>query len=406
MKRRSSILLFDMDGVLLEAGGYWRALQDCVSLVGKALGYREVRLSKEDIHLFEAVGITSEWDSSAVCASLLISQLWENGLDARLPENPILGALPPHSLPCPDFGTFCRAFASQPNQDHVPLLRAELLLMEGKAGYTPVQVSILQSILRKARSIQGSLTHRIFQEMVLGSQIFEVTYAIPPLLNVDAYLRQFDVPALAPSDLASLRTWLEMKDHSAAIFTNRPSQPPDGYFSTPEAEIGAKTVGLENIPIVGLGALSWCAFKHGLDQDAFLKPSPVHVLAALWLAMDHSPSSPKVVPFAANLKLSTQKEDSLVRALEVALQALEGAGRENWIGLEGSRVYVFEDTVRGMKSARAAGKVLAKMDIHPQVELCGITDSKPKQEALSDFGAAVFPSLSAALSSLGMITLR
>jgi hypothetical protein len=44
------------------------------------------------------------------------------------------------------------------------------------------------------------------------------------------------------------------------------------------------------------------------------------------------------------------------------------------------------------------------MDIRFDIELCGITDSRPKQEALSDFGAAVFPSLSAALSAWGVIT--
>jgi hypothetical protein len=198
------------------------------------------------------------------------------------------------------------------------------------------------------------------------------------------------VPALAPSGLASLQTWFDMKDHSGAIFTNRPSLPPDGYFSTPEAEIGAQTVGLENLPIVGFGALSWFAFKRGLDLEAFLKPSPVHVLAALWLALERGSS--------------LEKEDSLITALKAALQALDGEGREGWMGLEGSQVFVFEDTVRGMKSARTAGEILAKMDIHIQVELYGITDSRPKQEALSDFGAAVFPDLSAALTSLGVIT--
>ena len=49
------ILLFDLDGVLLEPRGYHRALRETVTLVGQWLGYRRVTLTPEDIELFESV---------------------------------------------------------------------------------------------------------------------------------------------------------------------------------------------------------------------------------------------------------------------------------------------------------------------------------------------------------------
>ena len=50
------ILLFDMDGVLLEPGGYHKALTETVRLIGESLGYKNVELTPADIAAFEAAG--------------------------------------------------------------------------------------------------------------------------------------------------------------------------------------------------------------------------------------------------------------------------------------------------------------------------------------------------------------
>ena len=48
------ILLFDMDGVLLESRGYHLALQETVRIMAIALGFEDRTLSADDIATFEA----------------------------------------------------------------------------------------------------------------------------------------------------------------------------------------------------------------------------------------------------------------------------------------------------------------------------------------------------------------
>ena len=70
-------LLFDMDDVLIKPGAYHRALQETVRLVAAALGYGEFSLSHADIQAFESAGVYSEWDTSAICAALMLVTAWK-----------------------------------------------------------------------------------------------------------------------------------------------------------------------------------------------------------------------------------------------------------------------------------------------------------------------------------------
>ena len=71
------ILLFDMDGVLLESLGYHMALQETVRIMAKALGFGDLTLSADDIAAFEAGGINKEWDEAAICTALLLEAVWK-----------------------------------------------------------------------------------------------------------------------------------------------------------------------------------------------------------------------------------------------------------------------------------------------------------------------------------------
>ena len=71
------ILLFDMDGVLLESHGYHLALQETVRYMAKVLGLEDLSLSDDDIATFEAGGITNEWDEAAISTALLLEAVWK-----------------------------------------------------------------------------------------------------------------------------------------------------------------------------------------------------------------------------------------------------------------------------------------------------------------------------------------
>jgi len=282
-----SIILFDMDGVLLEANGYHRALQDTVKLVSKSLGFDGFLLSPDQIASFEASGVTNEWDTAAICVALLLKQAWKFKPTITLPEKVRDLRAQNTDFPTPDIDPFIRGIELQGQQ---ALEYAEHTLANNGDSLNLSQKMILRNLLRNGRVISKSLTKRIFQELVLGSRQFKDSYQKPALLDTPSYLTQFDKAALDSKHFGRLADWLDEKEHSASIVTNRPDLSMHGFFSTPEAEIGAQLAGLEQLPIVGSGSLSWAVQKHksGRPLYSFLKPSPIHTLSALQLALGAS----------------------------------------------------------------------------------------------------------------------
>jgi beta-phosphoglucomutase-like phosphatase (HAD superfamily) len=368
------ILLFDMDGVLIEPLAYHRALRDVVDLIARAMGFSDIHITKEQIEIFESVGLTSEWDSSAICSALLYDRVWMRHPSYLLPLLPPLPHPPTHAMPTPDFEAFARSIGND-STNLPPLVLAERILLDN-SSYNESQTITLQTILRQARAPAHSLTFRLFQELVLGSRNYTEAYKLPPFTDTESYLRLFDRPVLSVETHARLKDWLAIPKHHAAIITNRPSRMPHGDGGTPEAEIGAQLCGLEELPIIGYGELSWLSARRGCGNDDFIKPSPVHVLAALRTILDESPA--RSVAMAAELVVD-QNQDS------------------TWAELDGSEVTVFEDSVIGIHSALAAKEILLQAGIETHWNLYGVTESEPKRAVLTSAGAVTLPTLRAAL---------
>jgi hypothetical protein len=368
------ILLFDMDGVLIEPLAYHKALSDVVNLIANTMGFPGLHITSEQIEIFEAVGLSSEWDSSALCSALLHDRVWKQLPSYRLPLLPPLPSPSTHDMPPPDFEAFAHSIRND-KTDLPPLALAERILL-ADSPYDESQTITLQTILRHARTPEHSLTFRLFQELVLGSQTYSETYNLPPFIDTQSYLRLFDRPVLPAETYARLKDWLNLPKHHAAIMTNRPSRMPQGHGGTPEAEIGAQLCGLEELPIIGYGELSWLSASRGCGYDDFLKPSPVHVLAALRTVFGESSASS--VAIAAELVID-QNHDS------------------TWGEFDGSEVTVFEDSVIGIHSALAAEQILLQAGIETRWNLYGVTKSEPKRKALTSAGAITLPTLHAAL---------
>ena len=370
------IILLDMDGVLLKPLAYHKALQETVRLVACALGFKNIDLTEQDISAFESVGVSSEWDSAAICAALLMERTWMHDKHRKLPAS--LSEPPnnyPESTP-PDFHGFAISMGQKDLSELRPLERAERLLVELSNHHDPDQKDVLRSILRDARAADNSLTHRTFQELVLGSQTYEEVYSLQGNLDTQSYLLDYDHPCLDIQTRMILNEWLERPRHEAVIFTSRPSTPLPGTFSTPEAELGAELVGLGNLPILGLGGLAWLSEQFDVNRQKFLKPSPVHVLAALQLSLDHS----------------------LADALMNAARLVEFGGfDESWEYLNGAQVWVYEDTTGGLKSALAAQSILGEHGIKLSVSLYGIADDPAKVRTLQETGADTAPEINTAL---------
>jgi hypothetical protein len=371
-----------MDGVLVEPRAYHLALQKTVSLVGKAVGFPGVELQASDITSFESSGISSEWDSAAICAALTLTLVWKVDQHRRLPYS--LHEAPPQPLVIapPDFHKFAVLLGRTDLKSLRPLARAAHLLMEEGTSLTPDQQGELKSILSKARQINGSLTHRLFQEMILGSQVFEEVYRLSPLLDSESFLLAYDRPALSNDECSKLREWSGKTGNRIVIFTSRPSRAPQGAACTPEAEIGAQLVGLEQTPIAGLGGLLWLSQQLGADVETFLKPDPVHTLFALGLAMGREQN----------------------QCLESAARFSTGVGEKHfWEDLKRAEVLVFEDTAGGISSVSSAKKLLSKAGVRIKTRYFGITSDEVKGRSLKEYGAEVFPTLAAALKAAKVI---
>lgn len=373
------IFLFDLDDVLLESGGYHRALKETVAGISRALGFHQANICDDVIHRFEAAGITAEWDSAAICVALLLARVWSRTPEFEIPTQLPLPKPPFHSLSAPDFGTFIDTINHNPDSDCHSIQLAERAIIEWTRKFSTTQQKKIVDILRQSRDINRSIAHRMIQELNLGSEIFAQTYGLLPALQSESYLLKFDRPLLSTRNRSRLLDWLEIAGNHAAIFTNRPSHPPPGVFETPEAELGARVAGLDELPILGMGGLVWLSQKRGREQDYFLKPSPVHALAAIQRAI----GLPRI------------------KALESAASfALDGKVSPYWLKLHGSEVIVLEDSFKGILSMSRADKLLKQSSIAIHFRPIGIATNEYKKEALRSVGAVIFSDVNQALEAI------
>lgn len=374
---KMNLLLFDMDGVLLQPHGYHRALQRTVGIISRLLGFGEYLLSNEHIAQFEALGISCEWHSSALCTALWMTTIAQE--TGKFPNEPSLHRpLSAKKFPAPALAILFETLEQFPNGMSA-LARAEKVIQKiaQQANVDPQQP---MAVIRNCESSAHSLTFNIFQELVLGSEIYGKTYGIPGQLGECSYLNQYDQPNLSPRQVGQLRQWLENPEHGAAIMTNRPSNALLGAAGTPEVEIGARLAGVDWLPATGLGEMQWLANQQTVDSATLLKPAPIHALAAA-LAAARIP---------------------IRESLQGAFRALQGQDTSPLHVLDSSTIYVFEDTPGGLISAQKMQATLNRLGMSITLKKMGIASTTAKASALSDCGARVFASLQDAVSDLGL----
>ena len=372
------ILLLDLDDVLIRQVAYHRSLMECVERIGRWCGFEAVRLTDEDIAVFESLGVTSEWDSSAICAALLLDRAWSIDAKRRLPDSPTAPVGHRHRLAPPDFQSFFRAALDGRLTGIEARQRVERRLLDGQ-GRTPSQRQALQAVLRSAYDGEASLTHRIIQELNLGAAEYEACYGRPAALPGPGYLSTIDPPLISPTQAARLTAWASFPGQHAVIFTNRPSRLPDGSGGMPEAEIGLARVGLSALPFVAMGHLEWLGAGRGLEPQSLLKPSAVHALAALRLAAGDSLG--EALPAAARLELDHEDDGE-------------------WRRFEAAQAIVFEDSFRGLQSARGAQRALQGIGVRLELDLRGVTTLAAKRRALESAGGAIYPDFASAASDI------
>jgi hypothetical protein len=355
---KQSFALFDMDGVLLAPGGYHQSLQESVQRIGVALGVPKASLSNDQIARFESLSVTNEWDSLAICTALILLHVWQ--FDGAIRFNGINRNSPQISKDSPDFDQFLDDFHDIGDLPGHSALEA---IVNQNSWLDSVQVDHLANILHQCRDIYTSLTLPIHQETVLGSQTFHENYQLKPQLNIKSYLLQHDRPMMRNNQLNEFKDWLSTPNSHAGIMTNRPSRTPPDYLSSPEAELGAALIGLDNLPVLGSGLLAWFAVtKLNMPDHTFLKPHPIHTLALLQMLIG------RPAEIALNLGYSLSVGNGNVA---------------NWGIFQGASIIIFEDAVKGLQSGITAQKLLQHIGVSVDLTLIGVTENSIKKNALN-----------------------
>ena len=360
------ILLFDMDGVLLKPLGYHRALKETVRLAGISSGYGEVQLADEQIAQFEALGISSEWHSSALSMAVMV--LAKHKGQDRGNGNSRSFRL--------DLEELFEALAARPVGGMV--IEHGVAAIEELATRANVPASLVRRLVTHSESIQHSATLNWFQELILGSALYERIYHKEGQLQTESYLELYDERLLSQPLAEGIIGWVAKPGHGAGIMTNRPSSGPPGFEIGPDAGIGAGLVGLDVLPVIGLGESSWLAAQTGREVRQVTKPAREHALVAI-LAASGWP-------------------------LEQSLQFV-GRGPTGWKAsalqhLQESKITVFEDTPGGIISVQVAGETLNELGLRVEVRKIGIAEDGAKRSALAAQCAVVYPEINQALASL------
>ena len=343
------IILLDLDGVLIQPGGYRAALRATVQhFIGPLPDIHDEMLVD-----LENRGITSEWDMSP----LIIAAYWED----------ILSRQPMSGLPS-DVSTAAneinnRSTVEAPTHLEVPEipLVADQYPSESAfhAGCFPsIPDELRKNLLTGTRDIHHSHTMQIFQQFALGSQTFTETYHIPAKVDSESFLLTHDKSNID----GEIRSALRRAGHYLAGFTSRPSAPPreivdsnSGY--APEAELALKLAGLTDIPLIAFGKLEYLARQYDLDPATLVKPSPVHALAGILAA------------WSGNEWLSLQAASHWRET-----GSLNGAFRQLPKAFE---LIVLEDTMAGIRSVRSAGEVLRQSGYDVYFRPLGMTSTNP-----------------------------
>ncbi|MBL8103834.1 MAG: hypothetical protein JNM02_14975 [Anaerolineales bacterium] len=364
MKR---IILLDIDGVLVQPGGYRAALHATLNHFASLMGLSHFDFPEEKLAELEKRGIFSEWDM----VPLLLATLWNDILSHRpnlkLPADLYSAAVEigrnvngymPRELIIPEFEHIAGQYP------------AEAALQHGCFPHIPIDLRV--NILSQSRNVNFSQTMRLFQHYSLGNIMFSKTYDLPAEVETESYLHTHDRSNINDA----VRRKLRQSNMYMAGLTARPSAPPrkvsDSHFGyAPEAEIALELVGLADIPLIAFGKLEYLAAQRGLDTSKLIKPSPVHALAAIAAALTD------------NEWVSLQSAGDWIQSGKLN-SAFADLPRE-------FEVFVVEDTMGGIRSTQEAGKILNQNGFDVNIHALGLTSgSISKAEAFAQAGIPHF----------------
>ncbi|KPL84528.1 hypothetical protein SE15_05450 [Thermanaerothrix daxensis] len=396
-----SVYLFDLDGVLVQPGGYRQALRDTLNDWAARMGLSPAFApSEEEIAILEAQGVTSEWDMIPFSLALIIEAWWDLHpgvvLSADLNQTlAIMRQATHHLVARPVFGQAYDGLGNKRIEGY-PLVEGLLLQKDSpwvrerfpRLSHHP----LLETLFSSTRDILRHLPNRDFQTRVLGSHLFEETYHTKAPFDSVPYLAVWDRVLVEKRILGEL---LHDEDGVGAVITARPSRPPlnpprirVGY--SPEAEIAVELLGVKDLPIVGHGALTFMAEHMGIHAERLLKPSPFQAMAAIMAALTGDVLTGLLWAYQECGKSEWGKSAYLDRL--ILKQSMRSCHLPPHLNL-----HIFEDSPIGIRACQRAAEILREKGCRVDLYAWGISHQPTKIKALSELGAESFTNVNQAL---------
>jgi hypothetical protein len=382
-----TLLLFDVDGVLLYPRAYRYAFQRTLDYFAEAMGQPPAAITYDEIATFEACGITNEWDGVPMCVGAMLRVLLGARPDLARPTFAgTLEALRKAGVTAerPDFAALARAVRDATPSDEAPTETIIRLLEETGS---PVLGPLLVEMFDNHYSPEAPVTY-IYQHFVLGDKHFAATYGMQTAFAAESALLTQDQALLDDARREHLLDLLADPTWGAAVFTARPSLPPQGaplgdadpLTFPPEGDLAVERIGLDGrLTVIAGGRLTWLAARHGKGAAAYIKPSPVHALAAIGAASGGEEVA------------SLEAAATLYEEGRLSGPLAELAGRQ-------IEVIVFEDGMGGIHATHRAGELLREAGIDVQTRAIGVTIDPTKREALVPITERIVGDINTALT--------
>jgi len=393
---KKNIVLLDIDGVLVYPGGYRNAINSSMMYIldRMSIGYS----IHDDIVpiLYESVGITSEWDMlPLLMASVLDSFLARHGNNYKLGSleqaSELLSRLNIGNLSV-DYKLYIKKLTSSLayGKNFSSTLLHDILIGKFENPFTQLGGHpIIYDLFSHSRDIKKSFLTKLFQNIVLGDELFCEVYKIDPVMATPPFLEKYDVPLLQETTKDKLYLYIKDGLINASVYTARPSYPPIelherivGY--SPEAEMALSINGITDIPLIGYGKIAFLAEQKGINPEFLLKPNPFQAIAAIFAALTGNEIDS--LDIAYNLTNYTKKGDFNL--------FFEKFRDQDYI------VHVFEDTPGGVIALREACKILSDLGINLALIPYGVSKNKEKIGALKKLDIPIYKDINLALEKL------
>jgi hypothetical protein len=390
-----NILLFDVDGVLIEDGGYYAALIKTLAYFNRLLGADPIVSGPTDRDQFQSRGYVNEWDLCPLCAGILLIETLARQPDRLITPAPFEDFLRQlRGAPVPQLAEVARPYLEQIDlAQGKPVERARDVLMSALAQL-PVREDtraaterLLSEMFSQTHDVDRAPVTQIFQEFVIGSQLYAESYQLPPRFNEPSVLITEDRSLISAASKQKLAGWSQADRAQVCVYTARPSLPPAddpdrirhvGY--SPEAELGLQLLDM-HYPLIATGRVQWLAAKVHVPFESVTKPAPIQALAAIGAAITH-------------------EEANSLLAAHALMSRGELIGPLAHLKDQTIQVWIVEDGILGMQATHGAIDLLRRSGLDVQAHAIGIAAGGPKAAALAPLSEMVVPDVNAALDTI------